>query len=306
MRSALIKLREGRGEVFNHLAEDSLQPEKENREEEEGNSLLQLLDPLSNKLKRGSCFEIPQPKRKRSLPCEDDPLLEDKFKRKRRCPSEESNNSIDAELNRHFRPIKRAPLSPPKKNQDGRMVKPTIVRLRPRGRPTKVQSSQTSRSGKTPELSKSPIVENVLGREEDPADDSPLIVYEKNPNKVLPQEPVSNASQCTITRPLSARITSTRSSTASPTTSARSASLKCREDLAPSTPRLLETPNNLLTSDACTPTTSRVHWLSQSLGSVENPTKNPWSRGCHMQRYKLFLFMCNTVAQEHIIRDNIM
>jgi len=140
------------------------------------------------------------------------------------------------------------------------MVKPTIVRLRPRGRPAKVQSSHTSRSGKTPELSKSPIVENVLGRrEDDPGDDSPLIVYEKNPNKILPQEPVSNASQCTITRPLSARITSTRSSTASPTTSARSASLKCREDLAPSTPRLLETPNNLLTSDACTPTTSRVH-----------------------------------------------
>jgi len=115
MRSALIKLREGRGEVFNHLAEDSLQPEKENREEEEGNSLLQLLDPLSNKLKRGSCFEIPQPKRKRSLPCEEDLLLEEKFKRNKRCPSEESNNSIDAELNRHFRPIKRAPLSPPKK-----------------------------------------------------------------------------------------------------------------------------------------------------------------------------------------------
>ena len=114
MRSALIKLREGRGEVFNHLAEDSLQPEKENREEEEENSLLQLLDPLSNKLKRGSCFEIPQPKRKRSLPCEEDPLLEEKFKRNKRCPSEESNNSIDAELNRHFRPIKRAPLSPPK------------------------------------------------------------------------------------------------------------------------------------------------------------------------------------------------
>ena len=114
MRSALIKLREGRGEVFNHLAEDSLQPEKENREEEEGNSLLQLLDPLSNKLKRGSCFEIPQPKRKRSLPCDEDLLLEEKFKRNKRCPSEESNNSIDAELNRHFRPIKRAPLSPPK------------------------------------------------------------------------------------------------------------------------------------------------------------------------------------------------
>ena len=115
MRSALIKLREGRGEVvFNHLAEDSLQPEKENREEEEGNSLLQLLDPLSNKLKRGSCFEIPQPKRKRSLPCEENLLLEEKFKRNKRCPSEESNNSIDAELNRHFRPIKRAPLSPPK------------------------------------------------------------------------------------------------------------------------------------------------------------------------------------------------
>ena len=114
MRSALIKLREGRGEVFNHLADDSLQPGKENREEDEGNSLLQLLNPLSNKLKRGSCFEIPQPKRKRSLPCEEDPLLEEKFKRNKRCPSEESNNSIDAELNRHFRPIKRAPLSPPK------------------------------------------------------------------------------------------------------------------------------------------------------------------------------------------------
>ena len=114
MRSALIKLREGRGEVFNHLADDSLQPGKENREEDEGNSLLQLLDPLSNKLKRGSCFEIPQPKRKRSLPCEEDLLLEEKFKRNKRCPSEESNNSIDAELNRHFRPIKRAPLSPPK------------------------------------------------------------------------------------------------------------------------------------------------------------------------------------------------
>jgi len=264
MRSALIKLREGRGEVFDHLAEDSLQPEKENREKDEGNSLLQLLDPLSNKLKRGSCFEIPQPKRKRSLPCEEDPLLEEKFKRNKRCPSEESNNSIDAELNRHFRPIKRAPLSPPKKNQDGRMVKPTIVRLRPRGRPAKVQTSQTSRSDKISDVSKkSPNVEvvvpSVLGREDDPGDDSPLIVYEKNPNKALPQEPVSNASQCTITRPLSARITSTRSSTASPTTSARSASLKCREDLAPSTPRLLETPNNLLTSDACTPTTSRVH-----------------------------------------------
>jgi len=264
MRSALIKLREGRGEVFNHLADDSLQPGKENREEDEGNSLLQLLDPLSNKLKRGSCFEIPQPKRKRSLPCEEDPLLEEKFKRNKRCPSEESNNSIDAELNRHFRPIKRAPLSPPKKNQDGRMVKPTIVRLRPRGRPAKVQSSQTSRSEKTSDVSKkSPNVEvvvpSVLGREDDPGNDSPLIVYEKNPNKALPQEPVSNTSQCTITRPLSARTTSTRSSTASPTTSARSASLKCREDLAPSTPRLLETPNNLLTSDACTPTTSRVH-----------------------------------------------
>ena len=41
-------------------------------------------------------------------------MLEEKFKRNKRCPSEESNNSIDAELNRHFRPIKRAPLSPPK------------------------------------------------------------------------------------------------------------------------------------------------------------------------------------------------
>ena len=40
--------------------------------------------------------------------------MEEKFKRNKRCPSEESNNSIDAELNRHFRPIKRAPLSPPK------------------------------------------------------------------------------------------------------------------------------------------------------------------------------------------------
>ena len=111
MRSALVKLREGRGEDI-ITADETLELGKENRKGE--SCLLQLLDPFSNKLKRSSCFEVPQPKRKRSLPLEDELLEEGKIRRRDRCPSEESNNSIDAELNRHFRPIKKAPVSPPK------------------------------------------------------------------------------------------------------------------------------------------------------------------------------------------------
>ena len=111
MRSALVKLRERRGEGI-IAAEETLELGKENQKGE--SCLLQLLDPFSNKLKRSSCFEVPQPKRKRSLPFEDELLEEEKTKRRDRCPSEESNNSIDAELNRHFRPIKKAPVSPPK------------------------------------------------------------------------------------------------------------------------------------------------------------------------------------------------
>ena len=111
MRSALMKLREGRGEEIIAATDEALELGKENQKSE--SCLLQLLDPFSNKLKRGSCFEVPQPKRKRSLPLEDE-FLDEKIKRRDRCPSEESNNSIDAELNRHFRPIKKAPVSPPK------------------------------------------------------------------------------------------------------------------------------------------------------------------------------------------------
>ena len=120
MRSALVKLRERRGEgIIAATDDETLELGKENQkesEESEESCLLQLLDPFSiNKLKRGSCFEVPQPKRKRSLPLEDEFLEEgEKIQRRDRCPSEESNNSIDAELNRHFRPIKRAPVSPPK------------------------------------------------------------------------------------------------------------------------------------------------------------------------------------------------
>ena len=113
MRSALVKLREGRGEGIISSTDETLELGKENKEEDRS-CLLHLLDPLSNALKRGSCFEVPQPKRKRSLPLEEEFLEEEKVQRRDRCPSEESNNSIDAELNRHFRPIKRAPLSPPK------------------------------------------------------------------------------------------------------------------------------------------------------------------------------------------------
>ena len=117
MRSALVKLRERRGEgIIAATDDETLELGKENQKESEESCLLQLLDPFSiNKLKRGSCFEVPQPKRKRSLPLEDEFLEEgEKIQRRDRCPSEESNNSIDAELNRHFRPIKRAPVSPPK------------------------------------------------------------------------------------------------------------------------------------------------------------------------------------------------
>ena len=114
MRSALVKLRVGRGEGIIATTEETFELGKENQKESES-CLLQLLDPFSNKLKRSSCFEVPQPKRKRSLPLEDEFLEGDeKIKRRDRCPSEESNNSIDAELNRHFRPIKKAPVSPPK------------------------------------------------------------------------------------------------------------------------------------------------------------------------------------------------
>lgn len=121
MRSALVKLRERRGEgKIAATGDETSELGKENQKEKEGEEscLLQLLDPFSlNKLKRGSsCFEVPQPKRKRSLPLEDEFLEEGEkiIQRRDRCPSEESNNSIDAELNRHFRPIKRAPVSPPK------------------------------------------------------------------------------------------------------------------------------------------------------------------------------------------------
>lgn len=47
-----------------------------------------------------------------------------------RCPSTESNNSIDSELT-HFRPIRVAPISPPKKLADGSVERPTLVLTRP-------------------------------------------------------------------------------------------------------------------------------------------------------------------------------
>merc|ERR1712181_63413 len=199
---------------------------KENQKEKEGEEscLLQLLDPFSlNKLKRGSsCFEVPQPKRKRSLPLEDEFLEEGEkiIQRRDRCPSEESNNSIDAELNRHFRPIKRAPVSPPKKNEDGRMVKPTLVRLRPRGRPAKVQSSK-----ETP-----PCVETGMPAPEDLStgrDSLPNVNLDfmnsstsvtaedrDNQRRIAKVSPTCAVSTSSVGRPTSARTTSTRSTSA--------------------------------------------------------------------------------------------
>lgn len=51
-----------------------------------------------------------------------------------RCPSTESiqsNNSIDAELN-HFKPIRSAPLSPPKRLPDGSEFEPEVIKTTPR------------------------------------------------------------------------------------------------------------------------------------------------------------------------------
>jgi len=269
MRSALVKLRERRGEgnIAGTDENETLELGKENqKEEEEGEEscLLQLLDPFSsNKLKRGgSCFEVPQPKRKRSLPLEDEFLEEGEkiIQRRDRCPSEESNNSIDAELNRHFRPIKRAPVSPPKKNEDGRMVKPTLVRLRPRGRPAKVQS-------------KTPCIETSMLAPEDfstMGDSLPNVNLDFNSSTSVTAEdrdnqrrlakvsPTCAVSTSSVGRPTSARTTSTRSTSAtSPVVS--SGSLKCREELAPSTPRLLETPNNYSSSETRLTATSTVY-----------------------------------------------
>jgi len=261
MRSALVKLRVGRGEGIIPADDETLELGKENQKEGE-RCLLQLLDPFSNKLKRtSSCFEVPQPKRKRSLPLEDEFLEgEEKIKRRDRCPSEESNNSIDAELNRHFRPIKKAPVSPPKKNEDGRMVKPTLVRLRPRGRPAKVQSS------------KAPYVETPGQAPDDlstAGDLVPNLNLESNLSKSVAEEVLDNqrriakvpatcaVSSSSAARPTSARTTSTRSSSASPVVS--SASLKCREELAPSTPRLLETPNSYTSTETRLSATSTVY-----------------------------------------------
>lgn len=247
MRSALMKLREGRGEGI-IAADETLELGKENQKEGES-CLFQLLDPFSNKLKRSSCFEVPQPKRKRSLPLEDD-LLEEKMKRRDRCPSEESNNSIDAELNRHFRPIKKAPVSPPKKNEEGRMVRPTLVRLRPRGRPAKVQFSKTpciETANRAPEnLSNS---EDSLQSDNLDGKSVTVEIIDKVPSTCV-------ASTSSIARPTSVRTTLTRSSSASPVVS--SASLKCREELAPSAPRLLETPNNYTSKETCLSATSAV------------------------------------------------
>jgi len=263
MRSALVKLRERRGEgIIAATDDETLELGKENQkesEESEESCLLQLLDPFSiNKLKRGSCFEVPQPKRKRSLPLEDEFLEEgEKIQRRDRCPSEESNNSIDAELNRHFRPIKRAPVSPPKKNEDGRMVKPTLVRLRPRGRPAKVQSRKT------------PSVETAMLAPEDlftTGDSSPNVnldgnsstsVILDNQKRIAKASTTCAVSTSSVARPTSARTTSTRSTSASPVNS--SASLKCREELTPSTPRLLETPKNYSSSETRLTATSTVY-----------------------------------------------
>jgi len=247
MRSALVKLREGRGEDI-ITADETLELGKENRKGE--SCLLQLLDPFSNKLKRSSCFEVPQPKKKRSLPLEDELLEEGKIRRRDRCPSEESNNSIDAELNRHFRPIKKAPVSPPKKTEDGRMVRPTLVRLRPRGRPAKVQSSRT------------PCIETAIRPPDNLSSSGDALPRVNLDGKSVAVEILDEvpstcaASKSSIARPSSARNTSTRSSSASPVVS--SASLKCREELAPSTPRLLETPNNYSSTETCLPATSPV------------------------------------------------
>jgi len=57
---------------------------------------------LLGKENKGSCFEAPQPVKRVG-----------QAQKRRRCESEESNNSIDSEI-RHFRPIKKAQLTPPK------------------------------------------------------------------------------------------------------------------------------------------------------------------------------------------------
>jgi len=72
-----------------------------------------------------SCFQTPPSKRRM--------LVIPWTSVRPRCPSTESNDSIDSELN-HFRPIKTAPLSPPKKLEDGSSVSLTVVRARPRVR----------------------------------------------------------------------------------------------------------------------------------------------------------------------------
>ena len=139
------------------------------------------------------------------------------------------------------------------------MVKPTLVRLRPRGRPAKVQSSKT------------PCVETIVKAPDDLSnteDFSSNVNLESNLSKSVAEEVLDNQRQISkfpstfavstssVARPTSARITSTRSSSASPVVS--SASLKCREELAPSTPRLLETPNSYSSSETQLSATSTV------------------------------------------------
>ena len=144
------------------------------------------------------------------------------------------------------------------------MVKPTIVRLRPRGRPAKVQSRKTPCKETLTEASDHLCSSRDLLINAGPGSDlvDPAIDQVENNQRRSPKmqqqlPSACSASTATVGRPTSARTTSTRSTSASPVVS--STSLKCREELGPSTPRLLETPTNYSSSETRMTATSTVY-----------------------------------------------
>ena len=140
------------------------------------------------------------------------------------------------------------------------MVKPTIVRLRPRGRPAKVQSRKTPCKETLTEASDHLCSSRDLLINAGPGSDlvDPAIEKVEFNQRRSPkmQQQLPSASTA-VGRPTSARTTSTRSTSASPVVS--STSLKCREELGPSTPRLLETPTNYSSSETRMTATSTVY-----------------------------------------------
>jgi len=127
-------------ELAKHLLEEERRAEEERlRSEviEKQESRRQRLSSSSSLGKENirSCFEPPPPRKRKAVPGS-----WQEEERGRRCPSTESNNSIDSELT-HFRPIQAAPLSPPKMLKDGTKVQPSLIRSRPRGKKTTQRKS---------------------------------------------------------------------------------------------------------------------------------------------------------------------